>query len=466
MGRALFFFAVLGLAVWGAVSLADQPGRVSLEWGGYRVDTSFAFLLGVVAFIAVVAALVYRFWIFLRRTPGRLKWAWRVKRRQRGYQALTRGMVAVAAGDAEEARRQAKRADGLLDEPPLTMLVSAQAAQMKGDEKAAGTFFQAMMERPETEFLGLRGLLNQAIKRGDKKEALTLARRAYRLQPKSEWVAANMFDLQTQTGQWLDARVTCDDLQRRKLIDKAETRRRKAILSYQLSLEAKHSGASEDVLRHLNAANDLAPDFIPGVADLARRWVAGGKTGKAGKMIQEAWAHEPHPALVEPFWEASEAVDGLDRVQATEKLTKSNPDHPESHLALARASLEARLWGEARRHLETALATPPVDGQAPGVAAGPSARVCRMMAELEERGNDDSDRAREWLMRASHAHDDPAWICDNCGNAIGEWSAVCGKCENFDSFSWRTPPSIAGLKDERSGAAGLVALPPESAEAG
>lgn len=466
MGRALFFFAVLGLAVWGAVSLADQPGRVSLEWGGYRVDTSFAFLLGVVAFIAVVAALVYRFWIFLRRTPGRLKWAWRVKRRQRGYQALTRGMVAVAAGDAEEARRQAKRADGLLDEPPLTMLVSAQAAQMKGDEKAAGTFFQAMMERPETEFLGLRGLLNQAIKRGDKKEALTLARRAYRLQPKSEWVAANMFDLQTQTGQWLDARVTCDDLQRRKLIDKAETRRRKAILSYQLSLEAKHSGASEDALRHLNAANDLAPDFIPGVADLARRWVAGGKTGKAGKMIQEAWAHEPHPALVEPFWEASEAVDGLDRVQATEKLTKSNPDHPESHLALARASLEARLWGEARRHLETALATPPVDGQAPGVAAGPSARVCRMMAELEERGNDDSDRAREWLMRASHAHDDPAWICDNCGNAIGEWSAVCGKCENFDSFSWRTPPSIAGLKDERSGAAGLVALPPESAEAG
>ena len=375
-------------------------------------------------------------------------------------------MVAVAAGDVEEARRQAKRADSLLNEPPLTMLVSAQAAQMKGDEKAAGTFFQAMMERPETEFLGLRGLLNQAIKRGDKKEALALARRAYRLQPKSEWVAANMFDLQTQTGQWLDARVTCNDLKRRKLIDKAETRRRKAILSYQLSLEARRSGASEDALRHLNEANNLAPDFIPGVADLARRWVAGGKTGKAEKMIQEAWALEPNPALVEPFWEASEAADSLERVRATEKLTKGNPDHPESHLALARASLEARLWGEARRHLKTALATPPVDMQVPGVAAGPSARVCRMMAELEERENDDSDRAREWLMRASHAHDDPTWVCDDCGNAIGEWSAVCGKCENFDSFSWRTPPSIAGLSDERAGTAGLMALPPESAEAG
>ena len=140
MVRALVFFTVLGLVVWGAVSLSDQPGSVTLEWGGYRVDTSFALLLGMVALIAAVTALLYRLWIFLRRAPGQMKWAWRAKRRQRGYQALTRGMVAVAAGDADEARRQVKRADVLLNEPPLTMLVSAQAAQMNGDEQAAGKF--------------------------------------------------------------------------------------------------------------------------------------------------------------------------------------------------------------------------------------------------------------------------------------------------------------------------------------
>ena len=50
--------------------------------------------------------------------------------------------------------------------------------------------------------------------------------RAYRLQPKSTWVAANMFELQTQTAQWLDARVTCDDLKRRKLINTDEVKRR------------------------------------------------------------------------------------------------------------------------------------------------------------------------------------------------------------------------------------------------
>ncbi len=460
MLRALVFFIILGFALWGTVTLMDHPGVVSLEWGGYRVDTSFVLLLGAVALIACVTALAYRFWGYLRRAPGQLAWAWRAKRRQRGYQALTRGMVAVAAGDANEAQRQAKRADGLLDAPPLTMLVSAQAAQMKGDEKAANVFFQAMMERPETEFLGLRGLLNQAIKRGDKYEALTLARKAHRLQPKSKWVAANMFDLQTRTGQWLDARVTCDDLGRRKLIDGAEAKRRKAVLSYQLSLEAKGVGLTDDALDHLRQANKLAPDFIPAVADLAERWVADGKPAKAAKIIEETWKGSPHPSLVEPYWAARAASEALDRVRATERLAKHNPQHLENHIALSRAALAAQLWGEAKKHLENAMAA----AEAPG--GGVPARICRMMAELEENENADTGRAREWLMRASEAPQDPAWVCDHCGNTVGQWSVVCGKCEDFDSFFWRTPSSIASLPETDGGRQDQPALPPGGAEAG
>ena len=49
-----------------------------------------------------------------------------------------------------------------------------------------------------------------------------------------------------------------------------------------------------------------------------------------------------------------------------------NPVHF-GHLALAQASLEAGLWGEARRQLETAA------------GANPPVRICRLMAEVEER---------------------------------------------------------------------------------
>lgn len=468
MPRAVLFFMIVGLAVWGAVLLADHPGAVTLRWSGWRVDTSFAVLLVIVVLIAALTALAYRAWLFFRRAPARLKWAWQAKRRQKGYQALTRGMVAVAAGDADEARRQARRADVLLDEPPLTMLVSAQAAQMNGDDKAAEKFFAAMTERPETEFLGVRGLMTQAIKRGDNADALTLARRAYRLKPKSAWVASRMFDLQARAGQWLDARVTCDDLARHRLIDDAEARRRKAVLNYQLGVEAERAsvqeGAQEDAIEYLREARKQAPDFAPAVLALAKLWAATGKHRKAARVIEDAWAADPHPDLLEPYWTARQAASAIDRVRATQRLAKRRPDHLESLIAMGRASLEARLWGEARRHLESAVAA---------AVARPAARVCRMMAELEESETGDGSRARAWLMRASLAGADPAWVCDDCGNTVGAWSALCGKCGAFDGFVWRVPPSVASLPrgEEQTPApalpaAGAPALPAADIKAG
>ena len=454
MPRAVLFLLIVGLAVWGAVLLADHPGAVTLQWSGWRVDTSFAVLLLIVTVIAALTALAYRLWLFVRRAPRNLSRAWQTKRRQKGYQALTRGMVAVAAGDADEARRQARRADALLNEPPLTMLVSAQAAQMNGDDKAAEKFFTAMTERAETEFLGVRGLMGQAINRGDTSGALQRARRADRLKPKSAWVASRMFDLQARNRLWLDARVTCDDLARQRLIGDAEVRRRKAVLNYQLGVEAERAGSRDEAVAYLREARKQAPDFTPAVASLAKLLAAAGKHRKATAIIEDAWAADPHPDLVEPYWDARRAASAIERAQATQRLVKRHPDHLESRIALARASLEARLWGEARRHLEGAIA-----------AAGdrPPARVCRMMAELEESEAGDGVRARDWLMRASLAGADPAWVCDDCGNTITAWSALCGKCGAFDAFVWRVPPSVTALPPSERDA--TSALPPAGADA-
>ena len=55
----------------------------------------------------------------------------------------------------------------MLDEPPLTLLLSAQAAQLEGDDQAARGYFEAMLDQPATAFLGLRGLLVQAERTGD-----------------------------------------------------------------------------------------------------------------------------------------------------------------------------------------------------------------------------------------------------------------------------------------------------------
>ncbi len=441
MIKALWFLAVVTLAILGMAWLADRPGSLVLDWQGYRVETSVAMLIGGIIGVAIVSALSYRVWLFLRRAPSQLSGAWKQRRKQQGYQALTRGMVAVSAGDADEARRSVKRAEVLLNEPPLTMLLSAQAAQLNGDEKAAETFFRAMTDNPETEFLGIRGLLTQALKKGDRPDALALARRAYRLRPKSEWVAAQLFELQTREGLWLDARVTADEQARNQTIEKSEAKHRNAALSYQLGQEAKRAGDDAAALVQFKKSTDSDPGFTPGVCSHASALLDKNRRRKAQSLIEKAWTSAPHPDLVSIYWQASEAHDGLEQVRATERLCKSNPENMESRVAKTRAALGAHLWGEARQQLELLGSS---DQQQI------DSRVCRLWAELEEGEHDDLAKAHAWLNRAALAVGETTWVCGNCGNTAPQWMVNCGNCGSFNSFSWRQPLHVLGLGVQNS----------------
>lgn len=449
MLRALWFLFLVALCVFALVWLVEQPGSLVLNWQGYRVETSVAVLIGSIVAVAVAAALSYRMWLFLRRAPAQVSEAWHQRRKQQGYKALTKGMVAVAAGDADEAKRSVKRAEVLLNEPPLTMLLSAQAAQLNGDEKAAEQFFKAMTENPETEFLGIRGLLTQAVKAGDAPEALTLARRAYRLRPKSDWVANQLFDLQVHEGLWLDARVTADELLRHHTIDKTESSHRQAALSYQMGLDAEAINDTDAAFDHFKKATDSNPAFVPGVVKYSAYLIKKGRLRKAVALIQKAWNLAPHPSLLTLFWEASEANDGLQRVRATERLCKGNPDHIESRIARVRADLAAQLWGEARSQLEEI-------GKSGDETT--DARVYRLWAQLEEEEHGDLAKAHVWLTRASIADSEAAWVCGDCGNTIAEWVVSCGHCGGFNTFTWRRPLHVAGLSDQRSDDANLPAI--------
>ena len=50
-------------------------------------------------------------------------------------------------------------------------------------------------ESEETRFLGLRGLVNQAMKEGNRAAALEYLRQAKELRPKTPWVLTNLFEL-------------------------------------------------------------------------------------------------------------------------------------------------------------------------------------------------------------------------------------------------------------------------------
>jgi HemY protein len=430
MIRAAVYLILFAIAAAGVAWLADHPGAVTLVWQGYRIDTSVGMLITAAALLAAVAAFLYRFWRWLRAAPGAFARRRRESRRLKGYRALTQGMVAVAAGDAAEAKRQARRADFLLNEPPLTMLLSAQAAQLNGDEAAAEKFFTAMLARPETEFLGLRGLIVQATKAGDTSRALELARRAQALRPKTGWVLSTLHELETRAGEWQAAEETTRLALRAGTLAADQGARNRAVALYQQSLAAEAAGNRDLSLEAARKAAELAPGFQPAAIRAATLFDQAGKRRKALRAIEAGWSAAPHPELARLYLALGDDKEPLGRVMRIQRLVARRPNDHESHLALAEAALAARLWGEARRALEAL--------ESNGSAAL-TQRACRLWASLEEQEHADGSAARAWQARAASAAPDPAWVCGRCGAAQAHWAALCGQCGAYDAMVWRSP---------------------------
>ena len=448
--RAIPALVAIALIVAAVVFVANQSGGVVITWRGWEIETSVAVLVLATAVTAVAVAVLVRLVRFLLRSPHHFKRARRERRRRDGYRALTQGMVAVAAGDAEEAQKLARRADSLLAEPPLTLLLSAQAAQLNGDERAAATYFTAMLERVETEFLGLRGLIMQALREGDEATALRLTTRAKELRPKTPWVLTHLLELQARHGNWQAAEATLVEAERRKALAPPASRHRHAVILHQHAAEADAEGRGGEAMRLARKANSRAPEFAPAAVRYARMLAVRGQKRRARRTLEAAWRAAPHPAVAEAYDELFAEEPPLQRMKHVARLAALNADHLESRIALAAAALEARLWGEARRHLAPALG-------ANGETASP--RVGRLMAELEESEHGDLASARTWLTRAAtSATQDPAWVCDACGMESAEWRAVCENCHGFATLEWREGERPARRALER--ALPATGLPP------
>jgi HemY protein len=430
MRRMVFYLVQVALLVAIAVWLAERPGAVTVDWFGWRIETSAALLALAVLLLAWVLALLLGAWRWLKGAPSAYVARRRERRREEGYEALGRGLAAVAAGDAAEARRLAKRASALLDEPPLTRLLTAQAAQLDGDEIEALRQFEAMRADPATEFLGLRGLLAKALRDGDRERALALSERALELKPGAAWLLTQTFALQAEARKWRGAMSTLADAAGRGAIAKDEARRARTAILTALGEEVPDRTEA----RHLfTEATELMPGFAPAAVALAQLHEAAGAERKAVKVLERAWAAAPHPDIARAWIAIRAKANPLDRLRWLQRLTATHADHRESRLALAEAALDAGLWGEARRHLQD-------------LARNPTPRVSTLMARTEREEHGDAEGARVWLERAQTAEPDPIWVCQACGGQSTGWTATCGHCHAFGSFDWKTPPRVQRIE--------------------
>lgn len=429
MVRVLIYLAVFACLAFGAVWLADRPGEVSVLWQGYRIETSVAIAaVGVVAlaFLVLLAWAVLRFVFGL---PSAFSLSSRARRRARGFEAVSRGMVAIGAGDPVAAGRYTGEARRFVPNEPLTLLLEAQTAQLSGDRAQAEAAFKAMLDKPETRVLGLRGLFVEAKRRGDMAAARAFADDAVRRSPSLAWANDALLDFHTNAGDWQAARTAVERRAALRLADKAEARRQRAVLLAAEALQERDREPEKALAAALEAVK-LAPSLTPAAALAGRMLSERGDVRKASKLLEAAWREAPHPDIAAAYLDARPGDSALDRLNRATTLSKLRPADPESVLALAGAAIQAREFQKAREILK------------PLLAGGASVRACLLMAELEEAEHGAAGRVREWLARATRAPHDAAWVAD--GLVSDHWMPVSPITGRLDAFVWTVPPATLG----------------------
>jgi len=416
--RRVLLFLILGVALVAvAWALANLPGHVTASIGSFTIETSAGFAILALVVLFGLVLLLLRMLGFVAGLPQASAGWQRRRRLELGEKAVTRALVALAASDQWDARRESRKARQLLGASPRTLQLIAEAGRLSGREDEAEEAFKALTKYDEAKFLGLRGLLRQAIDRHDWNKADAIAREAEAARPGALWLRQQRAELALHTDNWAEAaELSSLDRPRASYLVAAADAEADPVRSVKLAKQAwKEDGA-----------------FSPAVLSYAHRLRSSGRESRAQAVVAEAWKRAPHPELAD-FAVGAGDTKPLTRFQMAKRLVAKNPAHAESRLLLGRLAMEAGLTGEARHQADAA--------RAEGVN---QRRLWLLIAELDEkeRGDTEVGRAsqRDALRRAALADPDPAWQCERCRLQFPKWSARCSSCGAVGMLRWQSGP--------------------------
>lgn len=432
--KVILFIVIIGALTLGAEYLLQTDGGVMVTIGG--VEYTFGVLEATIAMIVLVIAV----WVFLKifgLLIATLKFIngdetaisryFDRNRERKGFQALSDGMMALASGEGRTAMAKAAKAEKYLRRPELTNLITAQAAEMSGDQKKAEEVYKRLLQDDRTRFVGVRGIMKQKLIEGDTDTALALAEKAFALKPKHVETQDTLLKLQAEKSDWTGARKTLNAKLKHGSLPRDVHKRRDAVLALSQASGILAEGETIAARERAIEANRLSPDLIPASVMAARAYIEQGKLRYAARVLKKTWDMRPHPDLAAVFAEIEPDEDPVKRIKRFHGLVKSKPDHPETKMLMAELNIAAEDFPAARKALGDLAETQP------------TARSIAIMAAIERGEGADDSIVRGWLSKALTASRGPQWICDNCQNIHPTWAPVCGNCSGFDTLTWREP---------------------------
>ncbi|PIB26656.1 heme biosynthesis protein HemY [Amylibacter kogurei] len=439
--KIVLFVVVIAAITFGAGQIIDTGGSVNIQFGDQEISISpmqavlaivlFIAALWVTEFLVGLAISIFKFFngdeTAITRYFGRNK-------EKRGFDALTDGMVAMAAGEGRTAIKQIATAERYLDKPELTNLISAQAAELNGDTDRAMKYYKQLLDNDRTRFVGVHGIMKQKLADGDTDTALKLAEKAFALRPNHGATLQTLFDLQTEKSEWQGAQKTIEAKVRTNNLPKDVGKRREAVVALADARQMLDAGDIEAGKDAALNANKLSPALVPAAVLASEMHMLNNNNRAATAVLKKAWGANPHPDLAAALAEVEPNETPTARLKRFAVLTKQHPENSETKLLKAELALADEDFPAARRAARELA------------QSEPTTRSLTIMAAIEKGEGASEQVVRGWLNKALDAPRGPQWVCGNCSNIHAAWTPRCENCAGFDTLEWKVPPTSADLQ--------------------
>lgn len=387
-GLIKIFVGVSALA-W----LLSNPGNVIVNWQGWRIDTYTSVLVIAVVLLAWGLYRLFWFWWLVRTAPERMAQRRTHNQNIRGMLALTDGFIAVSEGNVQTAQQCLARAERNLKNPQLTGLLAVQTAQLSGDIAGMRGRLEALLDDEKTAYLGVRGLVQQAVNAGAWKQANVLIDNALELRPKSPWAIEKSLMVKARVGDFDSAMDVLETAMKAKVFARGDYRKRKADLLYHMAQQriAKHD--HDGALDYLKQGHKLDPTHVQTVTlgvDILR---ANQDIKTLEKWIETLWQTHPDTGLFQQYKTAC-MVSESKQTSRLKRLAKLNRTHPITQTMMGEYFVGIKQYENALQWLN-----PIVDG------GNLTRQVCLLMATIEEQHRGDVIASGRWKQMAERMNE-------------------------------------------------------------
>jgi HemY protein len=351
------FIVAAALILGGIIAnlLLHDAGWVGLRFWGTLIQMS------VPTFIVLAIGAYFAVRLVIRLVSARRLWreGQAERRKERARQDLSRGLLAMSAGDWNKSEELLTRSARDAEFPAAHYLVAARAAELQGSaERREQWLNRAIEANPEERAAALILQAELHLKHHQTQAALASLDQ---LEATSEQNARGLMLLARvfrQTGDWqrlqaLEPRLRDTGGIPTKLVDEAVA---------QIYLDRFKAAAKAADREELDKIWGDSPKSLRQRPDIvvayARANVAKGDVTTAEEVLRASVDSNWDEATVLTYGEL-ETREPLETLERAERWLTDHPEDPSLLLACARLCIRAELFGKARSYLETSISIRP-----------------------------------------------------------------------------------------------------------